>query len=203
MTTPQAQKPVIVKGVDTKRYPQIIDIDRLIIDGVYEADNGLDDSIPAIQASVGVAVATGLRPSPYKAAQIYMPRRTGRINPANPTTAYRQMPVALTGVFRVDQPEYDADYIIAPLDDVRRLLEYDTDAASWLEIKAAPGYSPQRGRKGRGDRTAGFRRSRPRASASRHLPHDCSREMGHVPHAGVHSHHSLIQHSIDPESDGD
>jgi len=147
MTTPQAQKPVIVKGVDTKRYPQIIDIDRLIIDGVYEADNGLDDSIPAIQASVGVAVATGLRPSPYKAAQIYMPRRTGRINPANPTTAYRQMPVALTGVFRVDQPEYDADYIIAPLDDVRRLLEYDTDAASWLEIKAAPGYSPKEAEK--------------------------------------------------------
>ena len=34
MTAPQAQKPVIVKGVDTKRYPQIIDIDRLIIDGV-------------------------------------------------------------------------------------------------------------------------------------------------------------------------
>ena len=147
MTTPQAQKPVIVKGVDTNRYPQIIDIDRLIIDGVYEADNGLDDSIPAIQASVGVAVATGLRPSPYKAAQIYMPRRTGRINPANPTTAYRQMPVALTGVFRVDQPEYDADYIIAPLDDVRRLLEYDTDAASWLEIKAAPGYSPKEAEK--------------------------------------------------------
>lgn len=147
MTTPQAQKPVIVKGVDTKLYPQIIDIDRLIIDGIYEADNGLDDSIPAIQASVGVAVATGLKPSPYQAAQIYMPRRTGRINPANPTTAYRQMPVALTGVFRVDQPEYDADYIIAPLENVRRLLEYDTDAASWLEIKVAPGYSAKEAEK--------------------------------------------------------
>lgn len=140
LTTAQAQKPVIVKGVDPERYPEIVDLGRLLIDGVFEARNGLEDSIPAIQASVGVAVGTGLRPSPYQAAEIYMPRRTGRINPANPSTAYRRMPVALTGVFRVDQPEYDADYVLAPLEDVRRLLEYDTDAASWLEIKGAPGY---------------------------------------------------------------
>lgn len=141
LITPQTQKPVIVKGVEPQRYPGIVNIDRLLIDGVFEPRNGLEDSITGIQASVGVAVGTGLRPSPYQAADLYMPRRTGRINPANPSTAYRRLPVALTGVFRVDQPEYDADYVLAPIDDVRKLLEYDTDAASWLEIKAAPGYS--------------------------------------------------------------
>ena len=136
-----AQMPVIVKGVDPDRIDRIIDLDRLIIDGFYSNLNGLPDSVAAAQLAVGVAVGTGLRPSPYTLADIYMPRRTGRINPANPATAYRTLPVAVTGVFRVDQPEYDSEYVIAPLAEVRRLLEYHGGEASAIEVKGRSGVS--------------------------------------------------------------
>lgn len=136
--------PVVVKGVDPARFLSVTDIDTLLLDGVYSPDNGMPDSIAGIQVSVGVAMTTGLRPSPLPAATLYMPRRLGRINPANPATAYRQSVAAVTGVFRVDDAEYDNEYIFAPLDDVRRLLEYDGDEASALELKAAPGASADR-----------------------------------------------------------
>ena len=71
-----------------------------------------------------------------------MPRRLGRINPANPAAAYRQMDASVTGVFRVDDQDFDNEYVFAPLDDVRRLLEYEGDEASAIELKAAPGVSP-------------------------------------------------------------
>lgn len=137
----EGQMPVVVKGVDPARFLRVTDIDTLFLDGFYSPDNGMPDSVAGIQVSVGVAMTTGLRPSPLPAATLYMPRRRGRINPANPATAYRQADVAVTGVFRVDDADYDNEYVFAPLDDVRRLLEYDADEVSAIELKAAPGVS--------------------------------------------------------------
>ncbi len=141
LTTDGAQMPVIAKGVDPSRIAGVVDLDRLIIDGLYTPLNGLPDSIPGTQLSVGVAMNTGLRPSPYAAAELFVPRRTGRINPANPAGAYRRLQLAVSGVFRVDQPEYDSDHIFVPLDEFRRLLEYTADEASSLELSLAPGVS--------------------------------------------------------------
>ncbi len=136
-----AQMPVKVKGVDPQRIAAVVNLDSLIIDGVYSDVNGLPDSIAGAQLAVGVAMRTGLRPSPYGMAELYMPRRTGRINPANPAAAYSRRSLAVTGVFRVDQPEYDSEYIFVPLATMRELLEYNGDEASAIEIKAAPGVS--------------------------------------------------------------
>lgn len=140
----EGQMPVVVKGVDPAKFPGITDIDTLLLDGVYRSDNGMPDSVAGIQVSVGVAMNTGLRPSPLPAVTIYMPRRLGRINPANPATAYRQMEASVTGVFRVDDPDFDTEYLFAPLDDVRKLLEYDGDEASAIELKAVSGVSSDR-----------------------------------------------------------
>lgn len=138
----EGQVPVVVKGVDPVKFPDITDIDTLLLDGIYRPDNGMPDSVPGIQVSVGVAMGSGLRPSPLAAVTLYMPRRLGRINPANPAAAYRQMDASVTGVFRVDDQDFDNEYVFAPLDDVRRLLEYEGDEASAIELKAAPGVSP-------------------------------------------------------------
>lgn len=142
MVAGDKQKAVIVKGVDPHRAPLITDFDAMLIDGVYL---GSVDSIAAFQIAVAVAMETGLRPSPYAFADVYMPRRTGRINPANPAGAYRRMPGVVSGVFSVDQPEYDGEYVFAPLDDVRRLLEYDGGEASAVEVRLAPGVSSAHG----------------------------------------------------------
>lgn len=139
-----AQTPIIIKGVDPVRIGEMVDLDALLIDGVYSGTGGPVDSLPGIQLSVGVAVATGMRPSPDTKATIYMPRRLGRINPANPAAAYRELTSTVTGVFRIDQPEYDTEFVLAPLNKIRSLLEYGQGEASAIEVKAAPGTSPEK-----------------------------------------------------------
>lgn len=131
------QMPVVVKGVEPSLVGNVVSLDDLIVDGVYRADNGLPDSVAGIQIASGVAMYTGLRPSPYAVAEIYMPRRIGRINPANPAASYRQLAVSVTGVFQVNQPDYDSDKVWLPLADVRRMLDYETGEASAIEIKLA------------------------------------------------------------------
>ena len=150
LVTPDAQAPVIVRGVDPSRAGRVADLNAIFIDGEYVAGNRTDspegnaplyafDSTACVQLSVGVAVSTGLRPSSVSYADLYMPRRLGRINPSNPAAAYRQLPVLVTGVFRVDQPEYDTEYVFAPLSDVRRLLDYASGEASAIDVRPKAG----------------------------------------------------------------
>lgn len=135
-----AQMAVRFKGLDSSRAPRMLDFDALLLDGIYADRNGLPDSTVAVQLGVGPAVDLALRPSPYSAATLYVPRRLGRINPSNPSAAYRALPLAVSGVFRIDQPEYDNEYIFIPLSEARRLLDY-TDHASAIEVLPAPGIS--------------------------------------------------------------
>ncbi len=109
------QMPVVFRGLDPAKLRRVTDIDAVIIDGVYADLNSMPDSIAGMQAAVGVAVNLGLRPSPYAAGMIYVPKRKGRINPANPAAAYRSLQVAMSGVVQIDQPEYDADFVFIPL----------------------------------------------------------------------------------------
>lgn len=134
--------PIVFKGLDPSKANIVAHIDSVVIDGVFADSNGLPDSLVAVQPAVGVAVNLGLRPSPYLAGDIYVPRRVGRINPANPAAAYRSLPVAVTGVVQIDQPEYDADFVYMPLNAARKLLDYEAGEGSAIEIKAAPGVSP-------------------------------------------------------------
>ena len=76
-----------------------------------------------------------------------MTRSTGRINPANPAGAFRTARAVVTGVFRVDQQEYDADRVILPLADVRSLLEYHGGEATAVELRLAPGADPEQVRR--------------------------------------------------------
>lgn len=138
------QMPIIFKGLDPEKANLIADIDSVIIDGVYTDLNGMPDSLAAVQPAVGVAVNLGLRPSPYLAGDIYVPGRVGRINPANPAAAYRSLPVAVSGIVQIDQPEYDADYVFIPLSAARRLLDYHDGEGSAIEVKAAPGVDPDK-----------------------------------------------------------
>lgn len=136
------QMPVVFRGLDSAKIRRVTDIDAVIIDGVYADLNSMPDSIAGMQAAVGVAVNLGLRPSPYAAGMIYVPKRKGRINPANPAAAYRSLQVAMTGVVQIDQPEYDADFVFIPLSCARQLLDYRAGEGSAVEVKAARGVSP-------------------------------------------------------------
>lgn len=139
LSTPNAQLPVRFKGVDPDRVTAVTDIDAMLVDGVYSPVNGLPDSVAGSQMAVGIAMSTGLRPSPQAAAELIVPRRRGRINPANPAVAYKILPLAMTGVIQVDQPEYDTDFMLIPLAEARRLLDYDSNTAGAIELKVKQG----------------------------------------------------------------
>lgn len=138
------QMPVVFKGIDATSAPQVLDMDGLLIDGDYEDGSNIPGHVSGVQIAVGVAMDMGLRPSLYRAAELYVPKRSGRINPANPAASYLSAPLAVTGVFRVDQPEYDADFMFIPLSEARRMLEYDDDKAGALEIRLADASSADR-----------------------------------------------------------
>lgn len=130
------QMPVIFKGVGDN-YRDIVAVDSIIIDGVY---TGAVDTLGAMQISVGVANRTGLRPSLLSVADIYVPRRIGRINPANPMAAFRGEKLLVSGVTQVDQADIDNDRVIMPVKQARRLLEYTTEASA-IEVRLITGAS--------------------------------------------------------------
>lgn len=121
--------PVEFKAVG-EDYRRVVDLDSIMIDGVCL--NSLD-SVGCMQLSIGVANRTGLRPGINTSADLYVPRRKGRINPANPSTAFRKAHMIVSGVLEVERAEIDNDRIIIPLQTARQLLDYDNEATA-IEI---------------------------------------------------------------------
>lgn len=129
------QMPVTIKGV-TEAYDSITAIRSIVKDdGAFL----LRDSLYSYATlSVGAAVKLQAHPGFYEYVGIYTPKRRGRINPANPMSSFRSDSLLVGGVFQVEQVEYDADMIIMPLDNVRRLLDYDREATA-VEVRLADG----------------------------------------------------------------
>lgn len=128
------QKPVIFKGVPAD-YASVVNIGSVIIDGLM-TDSAYD--MAATVLSVGVALGLEARPGMASIVELYAPRRVGRINPANPSAAFRGDRLMVTGVTQIDQPEYDNDYMVIPLGTARQLLDYDTEASA-IELRLQPG----------------------------------------------------------------
>ncbi len=126
---------VVFIGVDDN-YDHVVDIDSVITDGQFLTKS---PAMPALcTASIGVAARMGLYPG-CMGVELYVPRRVGRINPANPAGAFDMLKMAISGVFQIDQMEIDADRIIVPLDSARRILDYQNAEASAIELRIANG----------------------------------------------------------------
>ncbi len=119
-------------------YTSVIPVDSVIVDGVFIEKF---DTLACMQLSVGVANRTGLRPSVSKVAELYVPRRRGRINPANPASSFRSTRMLVSGVLQVDRADVDNDRVVIPLDVARSLLDYSSGEASSLEVAVASGVS--------------------------------------------------------------
>lgn len=130
------QMPVRIKGVGAG-FESVVAMDSITIDGTYAADSVWGYG-PAHLAS-GVAAYLGVRPSQGNVMGIYVPRRVGRINPANPATAFRGDSLAVRSVWSTQRPEYDDDRVVLPIATARRLLDYDGAEASAVEARLAPG----------------------------------------------------------------
>lgn len=130
------QMPVNLRAM-TSEAIQVSGLQKILIDG---------EANPA-QAIVSVGVALNLNVQPANGLlrttggqtidspvddwiQIFEPRRDGRINPANPTSAFRGDSLRVAGVYQVEQEEQDRDMMIIPLSVARDLLDYTTEATS-------------------------------------------------------------------------
>ncbi len=130
------QMPVRIKGV-TDNYANVTSIDRVVkSDGMFV----LSDSVlgPVVTLSVGSAVGLQVRPGVDSYVDIYVPRRRGRINPANPSASFLSGTFAVGGVFQADDAETDADLVLLPFGEAARLLDRD-NASSAIEIGLEPG----------------------------------------------------------------
>jgi ABC-type lipoprotein release transport system permease subunit len=133
LSTLTTQTPVRFKGIPTN-FERMSHIDKTIVTGKYAVCT--TDDFPAIQISVGTSNSLMLQPNADAHVQLYVPRRQGRINPANPAAAFRSAAVAISGVYQVNQQDIDADGILVPLSVARDLLEYDTEGSA-IEIAVA------------------------------------------------------------------
>lgn len=141
MTTPTTQTPIQFRGVP-EGYDRFSDINSAIIQGCYATHTTSDMPVAVISVGVANNLKYGLVTTDPKALHIYVPRRVGRINPANTAAAFIGTPVAVSGIFTVSQPEYDTDYILLPLETTRELLDYYTEASD-IEIYLDEGADEQ------------------------------------------------------------
>ena len=132
------QTPVVFRGV-TEDYGELSAIRESMIDGVYARQTTDADSTWAAVVSVGVANKMLATPDASRRMKLYVPRRVGRINPANPGASFRGCELAVSGVFIVGQNDYDNDHIFLPIEAAYELLEYEPGSADAIEVFSAPG----------------------------------------------------------------
>lgn len=134
LITPGTRLPVVFKGVP-EGYEQVTEIDNIMLAGQYATANS--DGVGVVQVSVGIANQIDIYPGPDVHVELYVPRRRGRINPANPAASFRGVELVYSGVFRVSNPDIDNDNIIIPLADARDVLDYETQATA-IEVHTRP-----------------------------------------------------------------
>lgn len=136
------EMPVKVKGVYPDRYAQVTSIRELIPEeyGVYMPSGSVQEIAPS---AIAIGVAARLAAYPNSHILIFAPRRKGRVNLANPASSFMTDSITVSGIYRADQAQFDEDGVIMPIANVRKLLQYDTQASA-IEIKAKPGIDPSR-----------------------------------------------------------
>ena len=79
--------------------------------------------------------------SPSDRLKLYVPKKEGRVNVANPATSFNQADIYSPGVvFRVEQEKYDDNYVLISLD-LAHYLTGRQNEASALEIRLKEGTS--------------------------------------------------------------
>jgi ABC-type lipoprotein release transport system permease subunit/ABC-type Zn uptake system ZnuABC Zn-binding protein ZnuA len=124
----------VLKGVDTT-FNKLVEIDTAIVNGEFILKEG-DFSYAVV--GIGLASALGVNAAFTQPLEIYMPRRIGTVNLANPFTSFSMEYVFVGGVYYINQPVYDEGFMIISIDLMRSMLDYDKEVSA-LELKLAPG----------------------------------------------------------------
>ena len=122
-----------VKGVD-ESFIKVTGIDTMIYDGAMKLK---DENRPYAVVGQGVAYNLQIGLNFINPVFVYMPKRTGRINLANPDQSFRRKFIYPAGIFAIEQ-DFDSRYILVPIEFMRDLLDYTREVTA-LEVKIDPG----------------------------------------------------------------
>ena len=133
------QVPVILKGV-SEDFKYLTQMDKLIIDGSFRLR---EDVVDYATLGSGLAYTLGVRPGYVDPIDVFVPKRNVRVNLANPATAFAQGSVQVGGVFNLNQPQFDEQMAIVPIELARVLFRYSNEVSS-LDVKLKEGASAKR-----------------------------------------------------------
>ena len=125
-----------VKGV-SDNFTKISGIDTMVIAGDFILKH--NNQSYAIVGQ-GVAIFLSLNINFIDPLIVYVPKRTSQFS-INPEQAFNRKPILASGVFGIQQ-EFDAKYIIVPLEFARTVFDYKNEISA-LEIKIKPGNNIQ------------------------------------------------------------
>ncbi len=124
--------PATVKGVNENDFRAMTHIDSILYDGEFILYDG---GFERIVVGIGVAGSLGLGAYFLDPVYLYAPKRTSRINTLRPENSFNRVPTFVSGIFMVQQLEYDENYVLISLNRARELFEYDEETVSALELK--------------------------------------------------------------------
>ncbi len=128
------QMPVKVLGVSDD-FQKVTNIDSIMYDGVFSLNDG---AFERAVVGIGVANKLGINAHLIDPLAIYAPKRTEKINIVRPEASFNEEKAFTSGVFVVNQPEYDDQNVIVSLNLARNLFEYDENTVSNIQLKLKP-----------------------------------------------------------------
>ena len=138
----ERQVPVLLKGV-SEDFKYMTQMNKLIIDGSFRLR---EDVVDYVTVGSGLAYTLGVRPGFKDPIEIFVPKRDVQVNLANPSAAFSLGRAQIGGVFNLNQPQFDEQMAIVPIELARTLFRYDNQVSS-LDIKLKDGASAQKVKK--------------------------------------------------------
>jgi lipoprotein-releasing system permease protein/zinc transport system substrate-binding protein len=128
------QVPAILKGV-SENFDKQTPIRDVLVDGEFKLRDEINN-----YALLGITVAfnLGVYSGFVYPMDIYTIKRKSQVNLANPAASINRDYAYIGGIFRINQPVYDDNYLIVPLDLARQMFDYENEVSA-LEIKLKPG----------------------------------------------------------------
>ena len=132
-----------VKGV-SENFRELTDIDSIMYDGKFILyDGAFERAVPG----VGVASILGLGAHFIDPLLIYAPKRSTKINLLRPETSFNEIGTFVSGIFTVQQMQYDDHYVLVSIQLARDLFEYEETTVSAIEIKLKKGMDEAKAQK--------------------------------------------------------
>ncbi|HZK68059.1 MAG TPA: ABC transporter permease [Paludibacter sp.] len=129
------QMPATVKGVSPD-FQKMTRIDSIMYDGKFILyDGAFQRAVPG----VGVASILGLGAQFIDPLLIFAPRRSSKINLLRPENSFNQVSTFVSGIFAIQQLQYDDHYVLVSIDLARDLFEYEKTKVTAIELKLASG----------------------------------------------------------------